>query len=85
MNATLPHNMEIDGVAHSMHYHDGRHVIYQNVDDRPSPEQHPGNAGNKCRFKLFRIIDHHPGESSGELIESFVSLHAAIMRAGREQ
>jgi hypothetical protein len=85
MNATLPHNMEIDGVAHSMHYHDGRHVIYQNVDDTPSPQQNASNAGAKCRWKLFRVINHDPGQSLGELVGSFTNLNAAIMRAGREQ
>jgi hypothetical protein len=88
--ATLPNNLTIDGIVHVQHWRSRDLVIYQNYDERLGAlrtDGQPGivlSSGNPSQFHLYRVIQHHPGESLGEKIATFSDLNSAIDRATKE-
>jgi UDP-galactopyranose mutase len=88
-HASLPANMEIDGITHIQHYRDARFVVYQNytepVPSSENPLQPVPRVKGQNLFHLYRIINHEPGEELGGKIGSYTSLDAEITQASRTQ
>ena len=89
MKATLPRELEIDGVVHVQHYRDENFAIYQSYSGTTPPSNDPliapgGIPEGQNLFHVFRIEHNSGGEGLGELLGTFSDLHPAIERARQE-
>lgn len=89
MTATLPLNLEIDGIMHVQHWRSQDRAVYQNYTDAvtPSDSPHPARRvpqlAGANEFHLYCVIQHEPGESLGAKLGTFSSLDAAITQAAQ--
>jgi hypothetical protein len=87
--ATIPRELEMDGVVHLLHFKTKSHAIFQNYTDRlASPDEPCGRVvqiSGTNQFHVYRVVNYNPGEQLGELVGSYSDLQAAISFVEKEE
>jgi hypothetical protein len=88
--AKLPENIVINGTVHVCCYRDDKFICFQNYSSprptstQPLQDTTPQIIGTNM-FWLYRVVQHAPGETLGDLVGSFDSAYAAIAAAAKTQ
>jgi len=85
--ATLPQNIEINGVVHVQHWRSRDLVIVQNYSRlfTHNPDELAKVTDVSTMFHLFSVDQHNSGESLGQKLGTYSGLQSAMNAAQKLQ
>jgi hypothetical protein len=87
--ATLPRELEIDGITHVQHWRTQNYIVYQNYT---TPIEHGGEllahanqVSGQNLFHVFAVEKKDGGESLGQELATFTDLQPAMNDIARRE